>query len=212
MNRRTDYSGSSVVVGAASLNLRRPGDRPPMGGWRPGIQFSALQASIVNAVADLLIPAGAGFPAPSQVDVLGFFARYIAPEGVEPKWYPFVGEIEFKRGLGGLGENFLRASQNERQAHLEELEKSDPAYFTVLLEMTYYAYYSRPPVIIAITRNLEAGADMNLSPQPYGYSDSIEEWDESLFQSIPGTYLETHDVQPVRLRDATERASGGVES
>jgi hypothetical protein len=188
-------------------------DKPPLGGWLPGLVFSPLHVHILNAAADQLIPAGEGFPAPSEVDVVSFFGKYIAPEGIEPKWYPFIGETDFKARLDSLGETFVQSSHAEQVKTLTTLEKSDAPFFSRLLEMTYYAYYSRPAVIIAINTNLNAGKNLRNSPQPYGYSDSMDDWDDELFDQIQGSYKRTEDVRslvlPVSLREASTTPDRG---
>ncbi|CAM5394854.1 gluconate 2-dehydrogenase subunit 3 family protein [Leifsonia shinshuensis] len=177
----------------------RDGTRPPMGGWLPGIAFDPLEVAVLDAFVDQLIPPGDGFPAPSEVDVAAFFARYIVPSGVEPKWYPFIGEERFRDWLGELGEGFVAAGADEQVKIISDLERTQPEFFGTLRDLTYYAYYSRPAITGAINARLEAGKDLRNSPQPYGYADSTEEWDEQLFPNISGTYTRTEDVRRVAV-------------
>lgn len=176
------------------MNVAEPG-KPHLGGWLPPIRFTEEQAAILNAAADELIPGGDGFPAPSEVDVIAFIARYIAPSGEEPGWFPFLGEEEFKYRIDGLGRGFARAGRAEKITVLKGLEQEDGEFFGRLRDLVYYAYYSRPEVIRAINQNLEAGRDYRNSPQPYGYLDVIDDWDEELLGRVRGTYKRTEDVK-----------------
>jgi hypothetical protein len=175
----------------------RSGSKPPLGGWLPPAALSAPQADVLNAIADELIPGGEGFPPPSGVNVVGFIVRYVAPSGQEAKWYPFLTEAEFARRLDELGSAFVSASSAERVQVLIGLERDDAEFFGRLRDMVYYAYYSRPEVVAAINRNLEAGRDYRNSPQPYGYTDVMDDWDDDLLSRVKGTYTRTEDV--VRL-------------
>jgi hypothetical protein len=174
-------------------------EKPPIGGWLPGISITPTQTSVLNAMADRLIPGGGGFPAPSEVDVISFFRRYIAPEGQEPKWFPFIGELEFKARLDAFGEEFVGSSPAAQVETLQALEITEEFFFARIRDLTYYAYYSRPAVITAINANLEAGKDLRNSPQPFGYSDTMDDWDEQLLDRVRGSYTRTEDVRPVEV-------------
>lgn len=174
-------------------------EKPPIGGWLPGISITPTQTSVLSAMADRLIPGGGGFPAPSEVDVVSFFRRYIAPEGQEPKWFPFIGELEFRSRLDALGEEFIRSSPAAQVETLQTLEITEEFFFARIRDLTYYAYYSRPAVITAINANLEAGKDLRNSPQPFGYSDTMDDWDEQLLDRVRGSYTRTEDVRPVEV-------------
>jgi hypothetical protein len=187
--------------------IRDESVKPPMGGWLPGITFTSPQIRALNAFVDQLIPPGGGFPAPSEVDVVAFFARYLAPAGVEPKWYPFIGENQFRSWLDSLGGAFAQAESADQLEIVESVERSDPGFFEIVRDMAYFAYYSRPAVITTINRELEAGKDLRNAPQPYGYSATTEEWDERLFGQITGSYTRTEDVRRVEIPDALRGTS-----
>ncbi|KRE76011.1 gluconate 2-dehydrogenase subunit 3 family protein [Arthrobacter sp. Soil762] len=176
--------------------------KPPIGGWLPGLAFTPTQTVVLNTIVDHLIPGGDGFPAPSEVNVVAFFGKYLPPDGQEPRWFPFIGEVEFKGRLDALGEDFNGADPTDQIETLQLMEQRDPVFFHRLRDLTYYAYYSRPPVIAAINKNLEAGKDLRNSPQPYGYSDTMDDWNDQLFNNVQGSYTRTEDVRPVELPDA----------
>jgi hypothetical protein len=182
-------------------------EKPPIGGWLPGIAITPTQASVLNAIADQLIPGGEGFPAPSEVDVVSFFRRYIAPEGQEPKWFPFIGESEFGARLDALGEEFVLSSPADKVETLKAMEQTEEFLFARLRDMTYYAYYSRPAVITAVNKNLEAGKDLRNSPLPFGYSDTMDVWDEELLSRVTGTYTRTEDVRPVEIPENLRKSN-----
>lgn len=188
------------------------GGKPPVGGWLPPIDLSELQRKVFEAIADELIPEAAGWPAPSEVDVVSFFVRYVAPASMDPAWYPFLGENEVKAKLEGLGEQFVSLSRAQRVDALKSLESDDCSFFSRIRDVVYFGYYSRPEVVRAINRNLEAGRDYRFAPQPYGYADVIDGWDEELLSRARqrGNYKRTDDVTRLSLPDDVpgQRPSG----
>lgn len=183
------------------LTLSKPNGKPSLGGWMPGLAFSATQAAALNAVADQLIPGGEGFPWPSEVNVLSFVGRYIAPAGQEAKWYPFLGEEDFLAHIDALGVDFAGSSSDQQVELLKNLERDDAEFFVKLRDLVYHAYYSRPEVVRAINDNLDAGRDYRQTPQPFGYSDTILDWDDEMLGRVRGSYKRTEDVVRVPLPD-----------
>jgi hypothetical protein len=175
--------------------------KPPLGGWQPGITFTAAQIAALNAVADGLIPGGDGFPAPSTTGIVGYFAKYVTPSGTEAKWFPFFAEGEFRARLDAWAKAFVGSTSAGRVALLTALEKDEPGYFARLRDTVYLGYYSRPEVIAAINANLAAGRDYRQTPQPYGYSDNMLDWDKTLIARVQGSYLRTGDVKRVKVED-----------
>jgi hypothetical protein len=176
------------------VSLTTPDGKPPLGGWLPSIRLNELQTAVLNAAADELIPGSDGFPAPSDVDVISFITRYVAPSGQEPKWYPFLGEDDVKARLDALGDGFAGAAPEQRVRLLQELEHDEPEFFGRLRDVVYHAYYSRAEVVHAINRNLTAGRDYRTTPLPYGYSDVMDDWDDELLGRVRGSYKRTEDV------------------
>ncbi|MFG2056157.1 gluconate 2-dehydrogenase subunit 3 family protein [Micromonospora sp. NPDC048930] len=181
------------------LQVTSPDSKPPLGGWLPSIRLTEVQAAVLNAAADEMIPGGDGFPVPSQVGVVSFIAKYVTPAGVEPKWYPFLGEGDLKARLDALGAEFAGACGEQKVLALQALERDEADFFTRLRDVVYYAYYSRPEVIRAINLNLTAGRDYRYTPQPYGYSDNFDDWDDGLLSRVRGTYKRTEDVKRLPL-------------
>lgn len=177
--------------------------KPRLGGSAKLIDFTKTQAAVLNAVADRIIPGGEGFPWPSEVGIVHFIARYVAPSGEKPSWFPFAGEDDFKTDLDKLGEDFLQADVAKQVEFLKRIERESPTFFSQLRALVYYGYYSRPETTKAINENLEAGRDYRSSPQPYGYLDVIEPWDESMFPRVRGSYIRTEEVKRVNVRTPT---------
>jgi hypothetical protein len=173
--------------------------KPPLGGWRPGIALTDTQCAVLEAVADQLIPGGDGFPAPSEAGVVAFMARYIAPAGQDAKWYPFLDEADVKDRLDALGVAFLGAAEGQKVETLRGIERDEAEFFSRLRDLVYHAYYSRPLVVRAINDNLEAGRDYRVTAQPYGYSDTMLDWDDDLLDRVRGTYKRTEDVLRLEL-------------
>ncbi len=181
--------------------------KPPLGGWRPGIVFSDVQQAVLEALADQLIPGGAGFPAPSKTGTLAFMARYIAPVGQPATWYPFLEEQDVRARLDKLGKAFVAAGPDQQIAALQGMERDDLEFFTRVRDLVYHAYYSRPAVVQAINEQLLAGRDYRVTAQPYGYSDTILDWDDDLLARVRGTYKRTADVVRLELPDTLARTS-----
>jgi hypothetical protein len=177
--------------------------KPRLGGFAKLIEFTEMQAGVLNVAADRIIPGGEGFPCPSEVGIVDFIARYIAPSGEEPRWFPFAGEDDFKKELNKLDEDFLQTDMAKQIEVLKHIERQSPTFFSQLRDLVYYGYYSLPEVTKAINENLEAGRDYRSSPQPYGYLDVIEQWDESMFSRVRGSYIRTEEVKRVNVRTPT---------
>jgi hypothetical protein len=175
--------------------------RARMGGFDPPIVFTDQQRDVLNAAADEIIPPGAGFPAPSTVGIVGFIARYVAPDGTAAVHYPFAEERPFKAGVDALGKRLLKAEPSGRAATLERVSQQDGAFFSQLLGLVYYGYYSRPAVIQAVSDNLEAGRDYHGPPQPLGYLSVTEQWEPAEIQRDRGSYLKTDQIKRLPLEN-----------
>ena len=187
-------------------------DKAQLGGYSPPVRFSTPQTAIINAVADTLIPAANTFPAPSEVGIAEFFSRYVTPEHRPVKYFPLAGEVDFKQKLDGLGQSFLDASPGDRVARLKGLEEGDEhqqAFFIQLRALSYYGYYARPEVTLAINRTSDAAEDYHGPPQPYGYLGRVEPWPEGAFENPVGGYLATDDIERIDI-PADIKAEYGV--
>jgi hypothetical protein len=179
--------------------------KPPFGGNRRPIEFTPEQVAILNAAADELIPPGDGFPAPSEVAIVDFIARYVTPRNHKASHFPNAREDEFKASVNGLlGAAFTAADGPGRVETLRRIESAEPVFFEQLRNLVYYGYYSRREVTAAINRTLPAGRDYRGAPQPQGYWDVIEPWDESLLDDVVGDYIRTEDARRVTVRTAPD--------
>ncbi len=170
----------------------------PLYGGVPGaVVFSDVEIAVLEAAADQIVPGGEGFPAPSEVGIVAFVAKYVTPAGEPALHYPRAAEDDFKASLGRLGVEFARANGAAQVARLEHVERDEPVFFTQLKELVYYGYYASHEVTSAINRTLEAGKDYRSPAQPYGYADVIEEWPQELLEAVEGDYLRTEDVKPL---------------
>ena len=174
--------------------------KPAIGGYRPPILLTDRQRRVLDALADEIVPPGGGFPAPSDVGVATFIARYVAPTGQPAKWYPFFAEVEFAVRLDGFDDHFLTGGSAHRIAVLQGIEADDPDWFGRIRNMVYSAYYSTPEVVKVINQQLAAGRDYRLTPLPYGYSDRMEDWDQTLLARVKGSYTRTDDVVRLDLK------------
>ena len=175
--------------------------RPRLGGLKTPIEFTEKQVEILDAAADEIIPPGEGFPAPSEVDVVDFIARYVAPSGQLAKHFPFAVEDDFKASVDALGDDFLSADSKGRVETLKRVEKEDETFFDQLRSLVYYGYYSMTEVTLAIRKNIPAGRDYHGPPLPDGYIRCIEPWDEEVLAARGGgsRYIATEDVKRIDL-------------
>jgi hypothetical protein len=176
--------------------------RARLGGYEPPVVFTGEQQAVLNAAADLIIPAARGFPAPSDVEIVAFVARYVTPAGEDVKYYPLAAEYTFKDHLGDLGQEFLDAAPSGQIAALEALEHGNEAestFFEQLKGLVYFGYYARPEVTAAIRKNLSAGRDYHGPPQPYGYLEVTEQWSGEEFPHGRGSYIATDEVARVDI-------------
>nr|AAZ78236.1 unknown [Mycolicibacterium austroafricanum] len=201
----------SAPFGAPSLGEDRPDQphfetgRPRLGGLVAPVAFDELEAAVIDALADTMIPAEGGFPAASDVGIVDFFGRYTTPTGFRAKHFPYLEEDKLKSALAGLGEEFVNADTDTRTQAVLRLEKDDEEFFAQVRSLVYYGYYSANAVTVAIHQQIPAGRDYHGPPLPYGYLHCIEDWDEAaLSTSGQGSgYVATDDVVRVDLSKLT---------
>ena len=99
--------------------------RPRLGGLERPVAFDDLQAAVLRAAADTIIPPADGWPAASEVDVVTFVGRYVTPSGYRNKHFPFATEDEFKAGLDALGRAFVDADEDGRACLLYTSDAAD---------------------------------------------------------------------------------------
>lgn len=208
-----DALGEKPAPFGAPETTLRPGegggyfetDRPRLGGLERSIAFSDLQAAVINAAADTIIPPHPDWPTASEVELVTFVGRYITPSHYKNKHFPFAEEDTFKAGLDRLGQAFVDANEAGRIEAISALEKAEDPLFEQLRALVYYGYYSRPVVVLAIRRNVPAGRDYHGPPLPYGYLETLEPWDEETLASASahGSYLETDQITRVDLSQLT---------
>lgn len=189
----------SLRTPSAPQDTAAPVEKPPLGGWYPGARLDPVRARTLDAVIDTLIPGGDGFPAPSEVGVRRFIERYVTPPGQPEIWYPFLPDRKLTARLDAL-DGFVESAHDERARTLSQLERDEPGFFARLRDLVYQAYYSRPETVRAIN-TLPAGKDYRVSPQPYGYAEVIDNWDEALLARVTGSYTRTEDIVRVPLPD-----------
>src|SRR6266536_662016 len=94
--------------------------------------FDANERALLAALADVLIPAGEGFPAASQAGVAG--------EGLDAV-------LSFRPDLAGGLKSLLASSRGRPAAEVvADLQKEDPASFGLLAEIVPGAYFLHPQV------------------------------------------------------------------
>ena len=217
---------TASVGGPRSQQVQAPAVTPdPRGDWAKAkariggnavpVAFDEVQARVINAIADELIPPAPGWPAPSEVRIADFVARYVTPAAEPVRYYPFAAEDQFRHDLGELGQEFADAPREQKVARLRELEAKESEFFTQMKALTYYGYYAQPEVVKAISENLPAGRDYHGPPQPYGYLEVTEEWGDTPLPHGRGSYLPTGQVQRVEIPESLRQLyarSGGQDA
>ena len=204
----TDQLGETPTpLGAPEVGTDRPErpyfeeGRPRLGGSLEPIRFDATETAVIGVMADTMIPPGSGFPAPSEVGIVEFFGRYTTPTGYRTKHYPYLEEDDLKEALAALGEAFVASDSEARTSEIARLEKDAADLFGQLRSLVYYGYYAATEVTLAIRKNVPAAADYHGPPLPYGYLDSIEDWDDELLATAGqgSGYVATDDIVRVDL-------------
>jgi hypothetical protein len=96
------------------------------------VSFDSQERAVLAQLADILIPAGEGFPSASDAGV--------ARDGLDHV-------LSFRPDLAdGLKRLITAASRCPAAAFVAELQRSDPAGFTLLAEFVPGAYFLNPRV------------------------------------------------------------------
>lgn len=184
-------------------------NRFELGGRAVPTPFPPELVEKLNAVCDRLIPPGGDFPAPSGVGTVDIIARYVVPDDEAPRFFPFFTVGSLAGLLDPLGEDFASTDDASKDERLAALETESAQGFAVLRMLTNFCYYSRPAVAEAV-KKLPAGRYYRPTPQPYGYLDTILDWDEIEINRTRGSYTETANVTAVNVPDEI-RASVVIE-
>lgn len=171
-----------------------------LGGRSVSTPFSAELVAMVNAVCDRLIPPGGEFPAPSEVGIVDIIGRYVTPDDETPRFFPFFTVSALAGLFEPLGDDFVSVGEAVKDERLGGLETDAAQGFAVFRMLTNFCYYSRPAVALAVQK-LPAGKFYRPTPQPYGYLDTVADWDDVEINRTRGSYVETADVVPVDLSD-----------
>lgn len=173
--------------------------KPRLGGHEKPLRFTEAQRRMLEAMADTLLPGDGNFPDPSETDLLHYMARYVAREGEEAAYFPFVAEADVNELVDRLGEQFASQGQDERAAALRRFAEESHVVFAKLQALTYYGYYSLPEVARAIRNSGDAAIDYHGAPLPYGYPGTMGSWDEAVLRHGRGHYIATEDVRPAEV-------------
>jgi hypothetical protein len=119
------------------------------------------RAALRSTVAELIPNSGDGFPSAAEAGVDEFIVSHVAVDD----------DALLRAGLDAIlsaaGAPLENISREQRVEVLRGVETGLPAFFTMLLGLTYHGYYSRGAVARAIRDVL--GYAYNDHPQPDGY-------------------------------------------
>lgn len=129
-------------------------------------------ADLLKAVLDTLLPGdGSDWPAAG--------AHGLAAKTREMAALHLEGATLLNSLLDRLPNGFPAFTPDEREAHLAELEASEPRMFAVALSAAYNAYYTDPDIRDIVER--VCGYECR-PPQPLGYD--LTPFDESLLDKV----------------------------
>ncbi len=115
-------------------------------------------ARAIDLIADVLIPAERGRPAPSEVHLGVDLLGRLRPTETDT--------LRLACEQIGAPDRFGTLNQGARHDAVAALEQDLPDLFDVLRRCVYFGYYAQP-VVIRVLR--EQGYDINEAPQPRGY-------------------------------------------
>lgn len=140
-------------------------------------------AEQLDLVAERLIPAAGPWPAASAMGVgADLLPRLRASEAQR---------VEVALSMMGSLQDFRAKSGDEQDELLRSLESSEPAYFALLRQVLYFAYYAQPAVV-ALLRQM--GYDIQETPQPNGYHMAPFD-EERVPKNGPGVWIPTSVVR-----------------
>lgn len=125
------------------------------------MNFDANERAVLARLADVLIPAGDGFPSASEAGV--------ATEGLD-------GVLSFRPDLGeGLKRLLASAQGRPADEVVAALQRNDPAAFGVLTELVPGAYFLNATVRAKLGYEGQTAKPIDVRPDPL---------DEALLQSV----------------------------
>ncbi|MES3001020.1 MAG: hypothetical protein V4787_10045 [Pseudomonadota bacterium] len=147
-------------------------------------------------IADLMIPAGGGWPAPSSTEVGGYIR-----EGAHRS-----ADVTLLREIVHTVGPALAEGAQQAGKLLAAVQAAKPLAFRVLQEFVYYAYYAQPEVVRAVRTQLDC--DYISPPQPHGYTMPP---DAGLSPPRHHSYVPTTEVRRVDLSalDLSDKFSQG---
>lgn len=155
----------------------------------------AVEARLLGAFVDVLVPGDDLFPAASEAGAHGLLAERLRQQH-GPDAFDRVGAA---LAAASGGRSLTQLPNEERVVAVERLEREEPALFDILRTILYYSYYGSPLVVRAIR---DLGHDYNDAPQPRGYRMAPFDPTPGLnAPAIPrGNYQRTDEVARVDLR------------
>lgn len=147
-----------------------------------------IQAAIMTALVDVLIPGDHLFPPAAQTGVQSWTLD---------KLREYHGTTAIDTIISALGgEAFLSADADGRAAAVASFEQSQPVLFDFVRRAVYFGYYMNPLVVQAVRA---LGFVYNDTPQPEGYDMGVFDPVLHLQKTPRGRYVPTDAVERVDL-------------
>ncbi|MFO1037597.1 MAG: hypothetical protein U1E45_12175 [Geminicoccaceae bacterium] len=147
-------------------------------------------ATLLRDLVDVLIPGGGVWPAASTVGVQGVLAvRLMEIRGES-------GPDELEAAIVACGGPLGGLDATQRVEVVRKFEATDPAFFTLVRNASYLAYYENPAVVRAV-RTL--GQPYQAMPGFKGYPIPAFDMEKDRPQHGRGSYIPTDQVKRLDL-------------
>lgn len=147
-------------------------------------------ASLLRDFVDVLIPGEGSWPRASTVGVQGVLAMRLLEARGEG------GADDLERALIDCGAPLAPLDEEGRASVMRRFEAADPAFFKLVRNAAYIAYYENPAVVRAIQG---LGQPYQAMPGSKGYPQPAFDLEHDRPRHGRGHYTRTEDVKPLDL-------------
>jgi uncharacterized protein YgbK (DUF1537 family) len=176
------------------------------GGWRDAAGLDEAERLHFDALVDTLIPPDDGWPDAAALGICDLALRYIVPDDEPLSFYPHLRAARLRHLLVAELPDLRELAPEERTVALAGFADAAPEVFALLRDFIYFVYYGHPAVVDLIRTRTRYGRDFHGAPQPLGYREVIETWEDTPL-TRKGAFFRTDDVvRMVRSRKDTQNA------
>ncbi len=137
--------------------------------------FTEPQRELMLHVLNRIVPAGDGFPAAGDLDVVDYLDAVVSPSaGLKRSYSEGLARIAIAGDEDGLA-GFTGLPDDRKDDVLRRVESALPEFFESLVKQTYNGYYTNPTVLELLGPEVRP-------PQPLGHD--VEPGDLSTLEDI----------------------------